>query len=97
MTMNWQSCQISSLLASITSDKEAKILRRLNSLNTADEIINALSTYTRQEVFGYNLALRIVKIKREMGGFQNIRQIASVPGVGAKRFTAIINALNSEV
>jgi DNA uptake protein ComE-like DNA-binding protein len=94
--MDWRASQICSLMAGITSDKEAKILNKLNSFNNADEIIKALAMYTTQEVFGYNLALRIVKMKKELGGFQDIRQIASVPGVGEKRFIAIINALDNQ-
>lgn len=76
----------------INSETSGKILDRLNSLNSAEEIVTVVATHAGQRVLSIRIAQRIFGTKEELGRFRDLRQIAAVPGVGTKRFTSIMNA-----
>ncbi len=82
-----------SLPKNITPKKVGKILDRLNSLNSVDEIISVLEAYAGQKVLGDRLARRILNTRLSMGKFNDLKQIATVAGIGQGKFTAIICAL----
>jgi transcriptional accessory protein Tex/SPT6 len=81
----------------VTSENASKILDRLNSLNSAAEIMNVLRTHAGQRVIGLRIAQRILSTKTQVGKFQDLNQIATVPGIGYKRFTNIMSALGDHI
>lgn len=95
--MNGQGFQVYSGLKNVNSETSSKILDRLNSLNSAEEIASVVATYAGQRVLSIRIAQRIFSTKEELGRFQELRQVAAVPGIGIKRITSIINALGDPV
>jgi hypothetical protein len=95
--MNGQGFQVYSGLKNVNSETASKILDRLNSLNSAEEIASVVATYAGQRVLSIRIAQRIFGTKEELGGFQELKQVAAVPGIGSKRITSIINALGDPV
>lgn len=95
--MNGQGFHIYWWPKNINSETSNKILDRLNSLNSAEELASVVATYAGRRVLSIRIAQRIFGIKEELGRFQDLRQVAAVPGIGTKRFTSIINALNGHV
>jgi hypothetical protein len=95
--MNGQGFQVYWGLKNINSETSSKILDRLNSLNSAEEIASVVATYAGQRVLSIRIAQRILSMKEELGRFQHLQQVAAVPGIGTKRFTSIINALDGSV
>jgi len=77
----------------LTSEETITILDKLNSLNSAAEIKKALSTYTGQRIFGDRIAQRLFDTKVHINKFRSLNQIATVPGIGRKRFKAILSIL----
>lgn len=78
----------------ITTEKVSRILDRLNSLNSATEIMNAVGSHMGQRVLSPRIAQRILNAKMQTGKFKDLNQVAIVPGIGHKRFTIIMSALN---
>jgi hypothetical protein len=97
LRMNGQGCQVCWGLKNVSSETSSKILDRLNSLNSAEEIAGAVATYAGQRVLSIRIARRIFSMKEELGKFQDLQQVTTVPGIGAKRFTSIINALGDPI
>ncbi len=95
--MNGQGFQVYSGLKNVNSETASKILDRLNSLNSAEEIASVVATYAGQRVLSIRIAQRILGTKEELGRFQALKQVAAVPGIGTKRITSIINALGDPV
>jgi hypothetical protein len=95
--MNGQGFQVYSGLKNVNSETASKILDRLNSLNSAEEIASVVATYAGQRVLSIRIAQRILGTKQELGRFQELKQVAAVPGIGTKRITSIINALGDPV
>mgnify|MGYP001143877150 CR=1 FL=1 len=95
--MNGQGFQVYWGLKNVNSETSSKILDRLNSLNSAEEIASVVATYAGQRVLSIRIAQRIFSMKEELGTFQGLQQVAAVPGIGPKRFTTIINALDGPV
>ena len=95
--MNGQGFQVYSGLKNVNSETASKILDRLNSLNSAEEIASVVATYAGQRVLSIRIAQRIIGTKQELGRFQELKQVAAVPGIGTKRITSIINALGDPV
>lgn len=95
--MNGQGFQVYWGLKNVNSETSSKILDRLNSLNSAEEIASVVATYAEQRVLSIRIAQRIFSMKEELGRFQSLQQVAAVPGIGTKRFTSIINALGGPV
>ena len=79
----------------ITSEEVGNILDRLNSLNSTAEIIKAIGTHAGQNVVGLRIAQRILNVKMQAGKFRDLNQIATVPGIGYRRFTIMISALGN--
>lgn len=95
--MNGQGFQVYWGLKNVNSETSGKILDRLNSLNSAEEIASVVATYAEQRVLSIRIAQRIFSMKEELGRFQSLQQVAAVSGIGAKRFTSIMNALGGPV
>ena len=95
--MNGQGFQVYWGLKNVNSETSSKILDRLNSLNSAEEIASVVATYAGQRVLSIRIAQRIFSTKEELGRFQELQQVATVPGIGTKKFTSIINALGDPV
>lgn len=93
--MNGQGFHIYWWPKNLNSETSSKILDRLNSLNSAEEIAGVVAIYAGQRVLSIRIAQRIFGMKEELGRFQDLRQVAAVPGIGTKRFTSIINALDA--
>jgi len=95
--MNGQRFQVYWGLKNVNSETSSKILDRLNSLNSAEEIASVVATYAGQRVLSIRIAQRIFGTKEELGRFQKLQQVAAVPGIGIRKFTSIINALGDPV
>ena len=91
--MNGQSFHVYWWPKNINSETSRKILDRLNSLNSAEEVVRVVAAYAGQRVLSVRIAQRIFGVKEELGRFQDLQQVAAVPGIGTKRFTSILNAL----
>lgn len=81
----------------VDSEKASKILDRLNSLNSAEEIMGIIGTYAGKRVLGNRIAQKILKAKKAVGNFQNLNQVAALPGIGTKRFVIIMSALADRI
>jgi hypothetical protein len=95
--MKGQGLQVYWRLKNVNFETSSKILDRLNSLNSAEEIASAVATYAGQRVLSIRIAKRVFSVKEELGRFQSLRQVAAVPGIGSRRFTSIIAALGGPV
>lgn len=91
--MNGQGFQVYWGPRNVNSETSSKILNRLNTLSSAEEIASVVATYAGQRVLSIRIARRILSMKEELGSFQDLQQVATVPGIGAKRFASIIDAL----
>jgi hypothetical protein len=69
-----------------------KVLTLLNSLNTPKEVKNAITMRAGERVLSIRIAQRIVNKREELGRFKDLEQVAAVPGIGIKKFNAIIYA-----
>lgn len=74
--------------ASDTSDAASEPLTGLININTAD-----LDTLMTLEGIGQVYAQRIIDYRTENGAFTSIADITNVPGIGAKRFEAIMDKI----
>jgi len=101
LKVNGQSFQAYWGLRNVNPETSSKILDRLNCVNSAEEIASIVAThagtYAGQRVLSIRIAQRIFSMKKELGRFQDLQQLASVPGIGTKKFTSIINALGDPV
>jgi hypothetical protein len=95
--MNGQGFQVYWELKNVNSEISSKILDRLNSLNSAEQVASVVATYAGQTVLSIRIAQRMINRKEELGRFQDLQQVAAVPGIGDKKFTSIINALGDPV
>lgn len=77
----------------ITPEQVKKILNRLNSLNTEEEVINIVRMYAGQRVIGEKIAHSILKWRKELGTFKDLQQLAATPRVGPSRFATILFSL----
>ena len=81
----------------VTSEEANKVLDRLNSLNSAAEIINVIGNNAGQRVIGIRIAQRILNTKMRAGKFKDLNEVATVPGIGYKRFTTIMSILSHQI
>ena len=95
--MNGQSFQVYWGLKNVNSETSSETVDRLNSLNSAEQIVSVVTMYAGKGVLSTRVAQRIISRKEELGRFQDLRQVAAVPGIGDKKFTNIINALGDLV
>ena len=77
--------------------RTGEILDKLNSLDSAEEMANAIAAYAGRRVLSTRLAHRILTKRVESGRFQDLRQVAAVTGVGVKTLTTIMHALSDDV
>jgi serine/threonine-protein kinase len=74
-------------------EEEAKrVLDFLNSAKTAKEIADAVKFSEERDV-GVKIAQHILNARAKLGGFTHLKQVDSIPQVGHKRFSDIVNAL----
>ncbi len=76
----------------VNPDKASKILSKINSLNSVGEVMAAIETNTGQNGFAVGTAVRIVEAKMKFGKFQNLNQVATMPGIGRKKFGLLVSA-----
>lgn len=66
-------------------------------MSSANQIASMVDIYAGQMSLSIRIAQRIINKKKELGRFQDLHQVATVPGIGDKKFTSIINALSNTV
>ena len=69
-----------------------KVLTLLNSLNTPKAMKNAITMRAGERVLSIRISQRILNKREELGRFEDLKQVAAVPGIGIKKFNAIIYA-----
>ena len=74
-----------------------KILDKLNSLRSEDEIISIVQEYANQSIIGKHIAHSILKRRDELGGFRNLQELAATARLGPAKFTILISALYSNI
>ena len=72
---------------------EDKILNRLNSLQSEDEIMHIVQEYANRSIIGRHIAHSILKRRYELGGFSNLQELAATARLGPTKFTTVIFAL----
>jgi hypothetical protein len=77
----------------INQEKANKVLAKLNSLDSIAEITSLISRHDEQHAIGKRMAQRILNMRREVGHFRDLNQVAMVPGIGHKRLAIIIVSL----
>ena len=70
-----------------------QVLDFLNSAQTAREIADRVEIPGELDI-GERLAARILARRQELGGFEDLQQIADVPLIGPERFTEIVITLS---
>ncbi len=70
-----------------------QVLDFLNAAQSAREIAERVEIPDELDV-GERIAARILARREELGGFQNLRQIAEIPFIGPERFTEIVITLS---
>ena len=81
----------------IDSITVVKVLTLLNSFNTPKEMKNAITMRAGERVLSIQLARRILNKREELGRFEDLKQVAVVPGIGINKFNAIIYALGESI
>jgi hypothetical protein len=76
----------------VSPDHANKILGKINSLNSVEAVMDVIETHTGPSSFAVGTAQRIVEAKMKMGKFQNLNQIAIMPGIGRKKFGLLVSA-----
>ena len=74
-----------------------KVLAFLNAAKTTEEIANAIITSTGERILSIRVAQKILDRQVQLGGFKDLKQVASVPGIGRRRFTEIVHALDKSM
>lgn len=72
----------------------AKILDRLNSFNSAEQLRSTIENRTREKLLSIGDAQRILHSKAKIGEFQELQQISSIIRIGSKKFDLIVRALS---
>ncbi len=81
--------------ADISPKKAAKILSRLNSFDSAEQLKRAILKHTNKMVLTTGDAQRILRSKAESGEFQDLRHVAAVQKIGVKKFDFIVRTLSN--
>jgi len=89
---NYDHVQLLQAHENITA-REQKILDRLNSFQSEDEIIHIVQEYANQSIIGRRIAHSILKRRAELGGFKNLKELAATARLGPTKFTILIYAL----
>ena len=69
------------------------ILDKLNSFNSVSEINSALNAYSGRKIFSDVIAKRLFNTKVQINKFKSLNQIATIPGIGRKKFNALVSIL----
>lgn len=75
--------------------KAAKILNKLNSFNSAEQLKNTVHEHTEQVILSTGDAQQILHSKAELGEFHDLKQLVAVRRIGAKKFDLIVLALSN--
>jgi len=81
----------------ISREKANQILRRLNSFNSAEQLESAIQKDNKRMILTIGDARRIIHRKVELGEFQDLQQVTTIRGIGAKKFDAIRRTLSNQV
>jgi len=71
-----------------------KVLAFLNATRSAEEIVDAIDHQGDRQV-GIRVGQKVLDMRAELGGFEDLRQVAAVRQVGPQRFSDIITALGT--
>jgi hypothetical protein len=77
----------------VNPEKANKVLAKLNSFDSIAEMTRLIGVHDEQHAFGKRMAQRILNMRREVGHFRDLNQVAMVPGIGNKRLAIIICSL----
>ncbi len=81
----------------ISQEKANQILHRLNSFSQAEQLKNEINKYAKTKLLSIGDAQSILRMKVELGEFQDLQHVAYVRRIGAKKFDAIIRELSNQV
>lgn len=79
----------------ISLKKAARILGRLNSFESSAKLENAIRKLSERAILRKSDAQRLFLMRTQLGEFLDLRQIMAVKGIGAKKFTLIVRALDN--
>ncbi|XES78433.1 MAG: ComEA family DNA-binding protein [Candidatus Bathyarchaeia archaeon] len=71
-----------------------KVLRFLNAATTSEEIANAIEVPGERDV-DLKIAQRILDTKTKSGPFTTLTEVADIPLIGPKRFSAIVDQIGT--
>ncbi|MFC1910112.1 hypothetical protein ACFLXC_02315 [Chloroflexota bacterium] len=77
----------------ISSRDATMILNRLNSINSTEQLQNTFMKHCKQLLLNAGDVRQILDSKEELGEFQNLKQVAAVRRIGAKKFDLIVRVL----
>lgn len=82
-------------LKDVNPEISKKVLDRLNSIGSPEEIVRTVTIYAGYRVLSVRVAQRIFHARMGLGKFEDLQQIATVPGIGPKKFTLIVDAFSN--
>lgn len=80
----------------IPTEIKEKVLACLNTIETPQELKNAMNIYIGKPVFGTLSAKRIIDARAELGEFKELQEVTVLRGIGEKRFNILMNALGQK-
>jgi hypothetical protein len=89
-----KSCKVYLKPRDIPLREAARILNRLNSFNSAEQLNSTVQNRTKQMILSTGDARRILHSKEELGEFKDLQQVAVIQRIGAKKFNLIVRALS---
>jgi len=78
----------------VSPEVAVRVLTALNDSDSPGEIADAVNIYAGDTVISVGVVQKILNIKANAGKITDLYEIATVPRIGAKKFTAIVNALS---
>jgi hypothetical protein len=78
----------------ISENTSKKVLRFLNAATTSEEIANAIEVPGERDV-DLKIAQRILDTKTKSGPFTTLAEVADIPQIGPKRFSAIVDQVGA--
>jgi len=79
----------------IPREKAAKILSKLNSFDSAEQLEKGIQGHTQQMILTAGDTQRILHARKQLGKFQELRQVSTIYRIGAKKFDFIVRALSN--
>ncbi len=80
----------------ISPDEEASLLTSLNCFKTPEELRFSVQKNAGDVILSFKDAQRILITREQTGGFQALKQLSCVRGIGSKKFDLIMRALSRE-